>query len=684
MTKILSFFTNSNWSEALGWTLVHSVWQAAIIALFLGFAMILLNKKSAQVRYFTAVGAFLAILTVSVSTFFTLLEVRETSLSATPMMQPIYIISQVEEISQAQISDFSAYFSKHLPMLVSIWYVGVALLLLRFITSYAYTKRLKNYRTQEVSAEWQKVGQNIAWTLGLNQKITLLESALIEMPMVIGAIKPIILLPMGMLTGLESKQIESILAHEIAHIQRHDYLVNLVQSFVEILLFFNPFIWWVSNIIRKERENCCDDIAVQYTGDQLTYVKSLAAVEELRQVHLAMAFGGQKNSLLHRIKRIIETPKKEAGFGEGVLTSFFLMGFILLISFSAEAHYDLAKITNFAKNLNLDVAVAQFEKQIVGDFWKENMPQMSGITSENTEKMAQADTIIFGQGYKMITKKSGKVEFYHNDKLIPHEDLDKHKDAFVYRERVSQSKNMIFGFEGGKIDTVKVFDDEDIEMADMPMDFDFDIDAPDDIAPLEPISELEKFVVVKSRNGNKIIRIHADSLHKKGNEIIMSFGNKNKRFKMTWNEEMEKLNLEMDSLGKHLDMSAKEMEKLAKKFESEMFHFYAGKPEKNVTLNIGEKDGQIIINRGTNKEERTVIIKNGKVIADDKKGKEIEIEKEFRISENPDDVRKKLIKEGIISEDDKQLDIQIKNGEAIVNGKKLTKKEMKKLGWDKF
>ncbi len=137
----------------------------------------------------------------------------------------------------------------------------------------------------------------------------LLESCLAEVPVVIGYLRPAILLPVGLLAGLPAAQVEAILLHELAHIRRHDYLVNLVQMFVEGLLFYHPAVWWLSAVIRAERENCCDDVVVATQGDAYGYAAALAALEERRAVSGDAVLAANGGSLVKRIRRLLAPPE---------------------------------------------------------------------------------------------------------------------------------------------------------------------------------------------------------------------------------------------------------------------------------------------------------------------------------------------------------------------------------------
>jgi beta-lactamase regulating signal transducer with metallopeptidase domain len=159
-----------------------------------------------------------------------------------------------------------------------------------------------------VEEQWNERLRILARKLKVNQLVLLAESAMTEAPVVIGYFKPMILIPLGMLGGLSTEQLESIITHELIHIRRRDYLVNLLQSVLEILFFFNPFVWVISGIIRREREHCCDDAVIALHGNPLAYAHALTALEEakLSRAGIALSLAEDKNQLLNRIKRIME------------------------------------------------------------------------------------------------------------------------------------------------------------------------------------------------------------------------------------------------------------------------------------------------------------------------------------------------------------------------------------------
>jgi hypothetical protein len=152
---------------------------------------------------------------------------------------------------------------------------------------------------------WQERIRQIARRLEVRRAVRLYESAIADVPAVIGWIRPIILLPASALTQLSPAQIEALLAHELAHVRRHDYVVNLLQSCVETMFFYHPGVWWIGRRMREERENCCDDLAVMACGDAMIYARALANMEQLRSSLPALAMAANGGGLLHRIQRLV-------------------------------------------------------------------------------------------------------------------------------------------------------------------------------------------------------------------------------------------------------------------------------------------------------------------------------------------------------------------------------------------
>jgi beta-lactamase regulating signal transducer with metallopeptidase domain len=195
--------------------------------------------------------------------------------------------------------------NQSLPAVIGFWFAGTLALLCRLNLGLIGTRKMKSLAVESAAAEIHHMLRALRAELGIERAVELLNSARVQAPTVIGCLKPAILLPLGCMTGLSTVQIEAILVHELAHIRRNDYLVNLCQSMMESVLFYHPAVWWVSNQVRREREHCCDDLAVAVCGDRLAYAKALSFLEEQRSPIPAGAFGATGGVLKMRIARLL-------------------------------------------------------------------------------------------------------------------------------------------------------------------------------------------------------------------------------------------------------------------------------------------------------------------------------------------------------------------------------------------
>ncbi len=309
MKNLLSLFSSAHVS-ALGWTLLHSLWQAALLGLVAVAGFYLLRRRSAQSRYTLGVAALGTQILASVATYFyylpavlqntatsltTYYQFTGTAFTASGPVAPVPMVLQVQ-----------LWLATHLSELVICWLIGVGVLLLRFAGGWFYLERLRFVSRPVSDRGWQARFGVLVARLDIGRAVELRETARIVTPMVVGVLRPVVLVPIGLLAGLSVAQVEAILAHELAHIRRHDYLVNLMQSFVEVVYFFHPVLWWLSARIRAEREHCCDDLAMAVCEDRMSLAHALVRVAEFRnQPALVVAFAGNKRQLLSRVRRVL-------------------------------------------------------------------------------------------------------------------------------------------------------------------------------------------------------------------------------------------------------------------------------------------------------------------------------------------------------------------------------------------
>ena len=291
-------------AKALGWTLVHSLWEGAAVALVL--AVVLGVTRSSRVRYWAACFAMIALLVGFGATYSRVMP-RDAGVAA---MAPIPV-AVVLTADDAPIGKTGTpwSFSDLLPWLAPAWMAGVLLFQLRCLASWMAAGRLRRRGVCGVSEAWIERLDGLRARLRMARPVMLLESCFLDVPVVIGHLRPVILMPVGLLAGLPVAQIESILLHELAHIRRADYLVNLMQTLVEGLLFYHPAVWWISHVMRTERENCCDDVAVGASGDAHEYATALAALAESRWAVSEAALAANGGNLVKRIRRVLAQPE---------------------------------------------------------------------------------------------------------------------------------------------------------------------------------------------------------------------------------------------------------------------------------------------------------------------------------------------------------------------------------------
>lgn len=367
--------------QALGWTLLHAVWQISLLALILFLLISFLPQQKPEIRYGLAVLSLLLTVILSAGTFWEVYKrdnshdlhlTREQSLSPYP-----YTVVE-ERQSLTEESTASAFWPKllargqrwvdqHIHWLAGAWLCGILLLSLRFSGNLLYLERLRQRHTTPLPQYWQSKMQEMARVLMLSRPVRLLASGIVQTPMMIGHLKPVILIPASMLSGLTEEQLEAVIAHEMAHIYRKDYWINLLQSVVEIIFFFHPALWWISSVIRDEREKCCDDLAVSLCGNSLAYAGALARVEEIKvsRPAYALAFGGKRGSLLDRIERILQ-PGKQAANLKARFVSVSLVMLCLLILLSTGESRAIKYGSEKARAAFMHVKSSYFEDRVHG------------------------------------------------------------------------------------------------------------------------------------------------------------------------------------------------------------------------------------------------------------------------------------------------------------------------------
>ncbi len=302
---------SSSLVDTIGWMLLDSLWQGAAVAMALALALRLLRRAPAQARYLAAcvAMALMPVLPVtSVGRQKAIPPVVPAPRARDPQLPRAEEPADLKVYSALALRPWRTRIVSIFPAIVELWMTGAGVLSLRLLGSWVLARQWVRRDTRPLVYPWI---DRLKERMGMRRAVVLLESARVEVPMVSGWLRPSILVPVAALSGLTAPQLEAILAHELAHIRRHDYLVNLLQCVVEVLMFHHPATWWITRVIRREREHCCDDMAVAASRDRLTYAQALAAMEGLRTTAFCMSPAANGGNLLARVRRILK-PEEES------------------------------------------------------------------------------------------------------------------------------------------------------------------------------------------------------------------------------------------------------------------------------------------------------------------------------------------------------------------------------------
>jgi beta-lactamase regulating signal transducer with metallopeptidase domain len=318
----ITFLFAQPWVDRLGWTLLHFLWQGALIAALFAIARFFARKPGT--RYALACIALVAMVAAPFVTFGIVGSISATVAGpAAPASDPV-----PPAVFQTYLPALSSW-ERIFPWLVASWFAGVIAFSVRLIGGWFAATRMRLASASSAPPEWQRTLERLAQRMGVSRPVRLLLSGSVETPVVIGWLRPAILTPVAALTGFPAGYLEALLAHELAHIRRHDFPVNVLQKTAEALLFYHPALWWVSNQIRMERELCCDDLAVAVSGDVLTYARALAELESLRPAHANLAVAANGGSLVNRIQRLLAPSECHShplpGLGAASLASLLIV-----------------------------------------------------------------------------------------------------------------------------------------------------------------------------------------------------------------------------------------------------------------------------------------------------------------------------------------------------------------------
>ena len=317
------FEVSGIWMYAIGKTVFHSIWIGLLILALLRLALTYIPGRLSGLRYNISVSALLLLFISCIVAFLLLYE------PISPMQDaPTYYGA----FSRVSIGETALDTSLLFTLFGYIYFAGALFMLLRSVISVAYIRKLQSSGVP-LGPEWQARFMQICKSLEIKGSVEFLESARVKGPLLLAYMKPAVIIPAGMITMLPVSQIETILMHELYHLKRRDFLVNIMQLFVEGVLFYHPVVWIISGFIRSEREHCCDDMVLRETDNPVNYARALIHIAEQQQfTRLAPgAVGSRKDQFYSRIKRILNYNTMKTNMRDKILSLSLLAGSIILL-----------------------------------------------------------------------------------------------------------------------------------------------------------------------------------------------------------------------------------------------------------------------------------------------------------------------------------------------------------------
>jgi beta-lactamase regulating signal transducer with metallopeptidase domain len=413
--ETLSTFISEPYLLALGWMIVHALWQIAGVGLLLWLSIQFFGKKSAAFKYRLSISALALIPFLALGTFIYSipqsnpipLEAIHNSSDVQPWMQ-----ADSKQLIEAP-SDWmivSGRIENWIPILVQVWFFGAMLFLVRLATSLADIRNLRQKSHEKVESHWEDVLKRQLRSLKMSKPVQLLKSIHVDMPMTYGVWKPVILIPAALFFQLSPVQLEAIIAHELAHIKRHDYLVNLIQSVLEVLFFFHPIFWWINKTAKEQRENACDDLAISMGISPKDLAFGLANVLNYAKnptPEIAMAAAKTNNPTLNRIKRIMGV--KTSSSQPTTITSMTMMITLLLGATLMVGASDKPATESFEELMSTELNTSTIEGNWSGpflDYSRDTVPAKAPIIikKEDWEKLSPEQKEKFEKEMEILFK----------------------------------------------------------------------------------------------------------------------------------------------------------------------------------------------------------------------------------------------------------------------------------------
>lgn len=373
--------------NAIGWSLIHSFWQITVVAFLLYVGLRFIPQRKPRFRYAFLLLGLLSIVLWSGLTFIYLWDQAPAQVSPIPLSD----IPQVEILSPevppaVTTTDFFERFRRlerqvnaYMPAVIISWLLGMLLCWVYLVSGFFHLHYLQRNKVTLPSPEWEARFDRLCQQMRVSRNVSLYISEIVDEPLTFQFFKPVILLPVSLFTGLTTTQIEVLILHELAHIRRRDFAVNLLQTLIEILFFYHPALWWISRKIREEREHCCDDAVLAVHNDPVLYSEALTQI----QLHhfspkkrLVMSANGNKSALSKRVFRLFGQYDQQPPLYRSILMVFLL----LLLSLSSQAFFIASPPPSNAPEIShMPIAEPMTAAIVKGVVYDENSKPLIGV-----------------------------------------------------------------------------------------------------------------------------------------------------------------------------------------------------------------------------------------------------------------------------------------------------------------
>lgn len=455
----LNTLTQASWLTPLAMTLVHALWQIAVLAVLMALVFRVFRKASARTRYRIGVVAILLSIILPTVTLVNLTsntssQTTELIVDATERIgspEAVFVPQQGHD-SQAILSEMQGFLDENSLLIVLFWIAGALLFSLRLAGG---LWKIRDLRTKDLIGPGPEISsllEKLVANMELSQAVKLHISQNTNSPMTIGWLKPVILLPVSALSGMDPDHLEMTILHELMHIRRRDYLVNLIQNVAETIFFFHPLMWWMSSRIREERELAVDEAVVKMSGKPVSYANALLELEELKMKHSQLAMAARSGQLKSRIERIIG--KQSQGGRSNLLALFSTMMICLFISgnlmLKAKQHISEDRLEETLETLAMmeeeaafiEEEAAMLEEEIAGRIIEMNsieplkpefsLASLPTMTMQVDSPITGMMMLIDGQTVRVLMDKQGRVnQIFVNGQLIPEEEEAQYMDDIM-------------------------------------------------------------------------------------------------------------------------------------------------------------------------------------------------------------------------------------------------------------